>query len=95
MLHALRRCGVRQRKSQPLIHEIQKWPAREIAAEVRAKEVGHIVGARRRLTADVGRDDHIRQIPQAAFGWQRLGINDIDPRAAQVTGFDAPLLDHL
>ena len=76
-----------QRKAEGFVDEVDERLAGEVAAEVFAEEVGHVVGAGGGLAADVWGDDYVWLVPEAAFDRERLGFGDVDAGAADVAGF--------
>ncbi len=47
------------RKTESFVHQIAQRPARQVALQVVAKELGHVVNPPGALTGHVGRDQHI------------------------------------
>ena len=85
---SLQGSGIWKRKTKSLVDEVDERLADEVATQVVAEEVGHVVDAGGRLAADVRRDDHVRLIPQAAFARQRLGSVTSTRGAAEVARFE-------
>src|SRR5207247_9175538 len=64
--------------AEPFIDKINERAAGEITAEVFADQIRGVIGPAAGLSADVRRDDYVGQVPEAAFGRQRLELGDIE-----------------
>ena len=72
------------------IDDREQLVAAQIAAHVLGDQRDRAVAAEVRARRDVRRDDHVAHAPERVARRQRLGIRDVESRAADLTRLAAP-----